>query len=140
MVFLQYAFRTLSPVRNRSSLSIASPLAIAALFSPLRSRVQAFVDRCFYRRKYDAARTLEAFSAKLSEETDLDALNDELISMVRETMRPAYVSLGLRSSGGIGGRKGEAKYEKIYGRGVFVTLFVTFRRRLALRIVVKEVG
>jgi hypothetical protein len=83
---------------------------------------------------------LEAFSAKLREETELDALNDELIPMVRETMQPAHVSLGLRSSGRIGGRKGEAKYEKIYGRGVFVTLFVTFGRRLALRIVVKEVG
>src|SRR5207244_12914502 len=94
IITLRFLLRGL--ISQTSDIAIvASALAIAALFNPLRRRIQAFIDRRFFRRKYDAARTLEAFSVTLRNEVDLSQLREQLVAVVKETMQPTHISLWL---------------------------------------------
>jgi hypothetical protein len=95
VVGLQFVFRVVTGQETQLAV-VASTLVIAVLFNPLRHRIQAFIDRLFYRKKYDAAKTLETYAQRLREEVNLENLTGELVAVVEQTIKPAHVSLWLR--------------------------------------------
>ena len=95
VVLLQAGFRALTGQTSELAI-IISTLVIAALFQPLRARVRQGIDRRFYRQRYDAVRTVAAFSTRLRDEVDLPTLRQELVGVVQETLQPAHVSLWIR--------------------------------------------
>jgi hypothetical protein len=97
VIGLQFLLGGFSDQTNNVAI-VVSTLAVAALFQPLRRSIQNIIDRRFYRRKYDAARTLEAFSATLRNEVDLTTLHKRLVTVVQETMQPTHISLWLRKN------------------------------------------
>jgi hypothetical protein len=109
IVVLQRFFVLLTGQQSTLAV-VASTLLIAALFTPLRRSIQGFIDRRFYRSKYDARKTLEDFSAQLRNETDLDALSDELVSVVKDAMQPEHASLWLRPPTGRAGYESEVEH------------------------------
>jgi hypothetical protein len=97
VVALESVFRSLTGQGQNQLVTVVSTLAIAALFVPLRSRVQAFIDRRFYRQKYDAARILSQFGASVRDDVDLDDLTARLVAVAEETLQPASVGVWLHS-------------------------------------------
>jgi hypothetical protein len=104
IVLFQILFRVLTGQESQLAV-VASTLAIAALFGPLRRRVRSFIDWRFYRDKYDAQKTLQDFGARLRDEVDLYALREDLVAVVEDTLKPEHVSFWLRPSGTMGGEE-----------------------------------